>query len=392
MTRLALRPPGRVLLVHYWLVGMRGGERVLESFCRMFPDADILTHVVEPTKISDTLAAHRIRTTFIQSLPFARRRYQSYLPLMPGALEAEDLRGYDLVVSSEAGPAKGVIPPPDASHLCYCHSPMRYLWDQFAVYRAEAGPLARLAMPLLSPGLRRWDVITAARVDRFVANSPHVADRIRAYWRRGARVVHPPVAVDDFRPVSAQERGDFYLWAGELAPYKRPDIAIDVFRRLGRPFVMIGGPAKTAKALARRAGPRTRVLGPTSFDTLRDHLARCRALIFPGEEDFGIVPVEAMASGRPVIAYGRGGALETVRQGETGVLYEDPSAEGLAAAIERFEASGLEHRDPHAIAAHARRFAEPRFQVEMAREFRSLGVEVPLPSETIEAARAALAP
>ena len=364
----------RVALVHYWLVGMRGGEKVLEQLCAMFPQADIFTHVAVPERLSERLRAHRIETSFVARLPFATRLYQKYLPFMPRALEEIDLTGYDLVISSESGPAKGVIPPPDAAHLCYCHSPMRYLWDQYHTYRDGAGALTRGLMPPLAHRLRQWDVTSAARVDAFAANSSHVAARIRKYWRRESSVVHPPVAVEQFAP---GEAGDFYLWAGELAPYKRPDLAVEAFTRLGRKLVVIGGPEKTARALAARAGDNVTFLGPVPFAELTARMAACRALVFPGEEDFGIVPVEAMASGRPVIAFGRGGALDTVRDGETGLLFHDQSVEGLVDAVERFEAAGLDRLDPAPLVAHARRFDAAAFRDGIARELAALGVPVP---------------
>ncbi|MGR3551840.1 glycosyltransferase [Pseudooceanicola sp.] len=356
----------RVALIHYWLVGMRGGEKVLESLCRMYPDADIFTHVHVPEEMSDTIRGHKVTQTRVGRMPFARRLYQSYLPFMPRALEEIDLTGYDLVISSESGPAKGVIVPPDAFHLCYCHSPMRYLWDQYHVYRNSAGPLGRLMLPHLAHRLRMWDVTSAARVDAFAANSTHVAERIGKYWNRDSTVVHPPVDVHSFAPVSPSERGDFYLWAGELAPYKRPDLAIGAFNKLKLPLVMIGGPEKEANRLRALAGPTVTILGRTSFDVLRDHLARCRALIFPGEEDFGIVPLEAMASGRPVIAYDRGGARDTVIPGKTGLLFRDQSVDGLAQAVQRFEDENMFDMDSAAMVQHARQFTEAAFQAGIA--------------------------
>ncbi|MEM9700019.1 MAG: glycosyltransferase [Pseudomonadota bacterium] len=348
-------------IIHYWLLGLRGGEKVLEALCRMFPQADIFTHVADPSKLSDTLTAHKIFETRIARLPFARKFYQSYLPLMPRALEELDLSPYDLVISSEAGPAKGVIVPPTATHLCYCHSPMRYLWDQYHVYRDGSGPVTRLAMPLLAHRLRQWDVTSAQRVDGFVANSHFVAQRIEKYWRRTAQVVAPPVAVDAFDPVPAHALGDFYLLAGELAPYKRPELAIDAFRDMDKPLVVIGGPDARVQALRARAGPRTTFLGKVSFDVLKDHMARCRALIFPGEEDFGIVPVEVMASGRPVIAYGRGGILDTVVHKKTGLLFEEQSAHAVKSAVLAFEATGLGDTCAAACTAQAARFNEAAF-------------------------------
>jgi glycosyltransferase involved in cell wall biosynthesis len=366
----------RVAIIHYWLVGMRGGEKVLESLLRMFPQADIFTHAYEPSKVSDLINSKTVHLTSVGRKPFATRLYQNYLPLMPRALEELDLSGYDLVLSSESGPAKGVIPAPDALHLCYTHSPMRYLWDQYHVYRRDAGAVKRAVMPRLIHNLRHWDVTSAARVDCFVANSTHVEARINKYWRRDARVVHPPVAVEDFDPVEAKDRGGFYLWLGELASYKRPDVAIEAFNKLNKPLFIIGGPDKTAKALSRNANDNIRFLGKLPFPKMKAYLAACKALIFPGEEDFGLVPVEAMASGRPVIAYGRGGALDTVVDRQTGLLYADPEVDGLIAAVEAFEREGLEDLDPHSLAAHAQQFDEANFRRGIASVLRENGMPV----------------
>ena len=353
---------------------MRGGERVLQALARMFPQADIFTHVYNAKGLADAFEGHRITETWIGRLPGARRFYQAYLPLMPNALEDLDLRGYDLVISSEAGPAKGVIAPPDAPHLCYCHSPMRYVWDQYHVYRETANPLRRALMPLLSPRLRMWDVTSAARIDGIVANSRHVAARVHKYWRRDACVVHPPVAVGDFRPVASAERGQFYLWAGELAAYKRPDLAIEAFNRLKLPLVVIGGPDKAVRHLRSRARDNITFLGKAPFPVLADHLARCKALIFPGEEDFGMVPVEAMAAGRPVIALGRGGALDTIIDGETGLLFDEATVDGLVDAVERFEAHAMDRIDPQTLVAHARGFGETRFRRGISQALSDIGV------------------
>jgi len=366
----------KVALVHYWLVGMRGGEKVLDALCRFFPEADIFTHVYEPAAVSEEIRRHTVKTTAISRLPFAKRLYQSYLPFMPTALEGLDLSAYDLVISSEAGPAKGVIVPPCAVHVCYCHSPMRYLWDQYHIYKQRAGLPVRVVMPHIARNLRQWDVVSATRVDAFVANSHHVAARIRKYWRRDALVVHPPVAIDDFAPIRGQPMSDYYLWVGELAPYKRPDIAVEAFSRLGKKLVVIGGPAKEQRLLARKAGETIIFLGKVPFETLRDYMARCRALIFPGEEDFGIVPVEAMASGRPVIAFGRGGVLDTVVDRETGLLFHNQSVEGLMSAVEEFEVQGLDSVDPAALVANARRFSEQRFFEAFARLLSDLGIHL----------------
>lgn len=353
----------RIAIVHYWLLHMRGGEKVVEALCELFPEADIYTHVYVPENLSTTITSRKVYTTFIQRLPWARRLYQKYLPLMPLALEELDLTAYDLVISSESGPAKGVITRPDALHICYCHSPMRYLWDQYPIYRRNAGWFTRLMMPWLLHKLRIWDVTTAARVDRFVANSNAVAARIRKYYRRDAVVIHPPCDVDAFHPSEDGQLGDFYLMVGQLVAYKRPDLAVEAFTRMGKPLVVIGEGEERAK-LDKLAGPTIRFLGKAPFAVLKEHYARCRALIFPGEEDFGIVPVESMASGRPVIALRRGGALDTVVDGVTGLFFDDQTADALIAAVERFEQGALQV-DSRAIAEHARQFHRERFKEAM---------------------------
>jgi glycosyltransferase involved in cell wall biosynthesis len=350
----------KVALIHYWLVGMRGGEKVLEELCRLYPGADIFTHVVRPEKISDALKSHRITTSFISKLPFAAAQYQKYLPLMPLALEQFDLRGYDLVISSESGPAKGVITTEDTLHLCYCHTPMRYLWGMYHDYRESAGALTRAVMTPAFHRLRQWDVASAARVDHFIANSSTVQRRIAKAYRRASDVIHPPVAVENFAPGAVQ---DYYLHVGQLVPYKRVDIAIEAFNRLGKKLVIAGDGSEAAK-LKRIAGPTITFTGPQTADQLRQLYAGCQALIFPGEEDFGIVPVEAMASGRPVIGYDKGGIRDSVRDGTSGILYPDQSVDSLVAAIARYEgqAGGF---SPAAIAAEAARFSAARFRAEM---------------------------
>ena len=347
----------RVAIIHYWLVTMRGGERVLERLLELFPEADIFTHVYDPAAMSAAIRARRVHTSFIQKLPGARKHYQAYLPLMPMALEQLDLRGYDLVISSESGPAKGVIPAPDALHLCYVHSPMRYLWDHYHDYRAEAGWLRRSVMPLLCHGLRQWDTSSAARVDRVLANSSFIRDRVAKAWRREAAVVHPPVDPALFSPTDEIEPG--YLWVGQLVPYKRADLAIDAFNALGLPLTVVGdGPQ--AAMLKKRAGPNIRMIPRLGFDELRRAYARCRALVFTAEEDFGIVPVEVMASGRPVIAYGRGGALDSVVEGRTGLFFGEQTNESLIAAVRQLE-QWLPHFDPAEAVARAHDFAPERF-------------------------------
>jgi glycosyltransferase involved in cell wall biosynthesis len=353
----------KVAIIHYWLVHMRGGEKVLEALCNIFPQADIFTHVYAPEAVSETIRRHKVTTTFIASLPAARRLYKRYLPLMPLALEQLDLRGYDLIISSEAGPAKGIIPPPGSLHICYCHTPMRYIWNMYHDYRGRSGILTRALMPPLAQYIRIWDAVSSDRVDHFIANSNTVAARIKRYYRREAVVIPPPVDVDAFEIVNQSELGDYYLMAGELVAYKRPELAVQAFNRMNKKLVIIGG-GDTLDEMRRIAGPTVTVMGPQPFDVLRHHYARCRALIFPGEEDFGIVPVEAMASGRPVIAYGRGGATETVVPKLSGIFFQEQTVEAIIEAECSFRHLTFSSEK---IAEHARIFRTSQFVEKMSR-------------------------
>ena len=350
----------RAAIVHYWLVNRRGGEKVLEALCRLLPDADIFTLFCDPASLSPELRRRRIVTSFLNP---ARRAYRSLLPLMPMALESFDLRGYDLVVSSESGPAKGVIPPSTARHVCYCHTPMRYLWDLYPAYRNEwtASWWKRAAMTPLSHYLRLWDYASAARVDDFVANSENVRRRIRKTYRREAQVVNPPVPVDLFY---ARPGEDYYLIVSELVPYKRVDLAVRLCARTGR-RLRIAGDGPEFRTLKRIGGSTVEFLGRVSDAELRDQYARCRAFLMPGEEDFGMTAVEALASGKPVIAFARGGALETVPP-FGGVFFDRQTEESLAAALARFEQSeaGFESGD---LQAWARQFSEEEFAAKMSK-------------------------
>lgn len=336
---------------------MRGGERVIERLLRLFPHADIFTHVYAPDAVSRLIASRPVHTSFINRLPGARRHYQKYLPLMPTALEHLDLRGYDLVISSESGPAKGVIAPPDAFHLCYCHSPMRYLWDHYHDYRDNAGRASRLLMPLLFRGLRDWDVASAARVDKILANSHFIQRRIRRAWGRSADVVFPPVDVAALSPSTHIEL--HYLWVGQMTAYKRADLAVEAFNRLRLPLLMVGD-GEMAPKLRAQAGPTIRIVPKLDWASLRHAYATARALVFTAEEDFGIVPVEAMASGRPVLAYGRGGALDTVAPGTSGLFFDAQTPESLIAGVEAMEA-WLPHFAAQDAIDQAARFAPERF-------------------------------
>jgi glycosyltransferase involved in cell wall biosynthesis len=347
----------RAAIIHYWLLNRRGGEKVLEALCRLLPDADIFTLFCDPATLSPELRGHRITTSFLNPL---RRGYRSLLPLMPMALESFDLRGYDLVVSSESGPAKGVITPSSTRHICYCHTPMRYLWDLYPAYRNEwtKSRWKRAAMTPLSNYLRLWDYASAARVDRFVANSENVRQRIWKTYRREAEVAYPPVAVDSFYYQPAE---DYYLIVSELVAYKRIDSAVRHFTESGR-RLRIAGAGPEYGALRAGAGKNVEFLGRVSDGELRELLARCRALLLPGEEDFGMTAVEALASGKPVIALGRGGALETV-PAFGGVFYDEPAE--IGGAIARFEAGEAAFR-PAELQAWSRRFSEAEFARKMA--------------------------
>src|SRR5262245_1223166 len=352
----------RIALVHHWLVGMRGGEKVLEALCRIFPEADIYTLVYEPTAVSETIKRHRITTSWIQRLPQAVQHYPRYLPLFPTAIEHFDLSAYDLVVSSDAVVSKGVVTRPEACHICYCHTPMRYAWSAYHTYlRALDTSWKRKLAPFFLNYLRTWDLAAASRVDYFVANSQTVANRVSKYYRRDAHVVFPPVAVSSFSMASTID--DYFLIVGQLVPYKRFDLAIEVFNQLKHPLVVVGTGPEYSR-LKRNASRNVRFVGRISDAELNRCLSRCRALVFPGEEDFGMVVVEAHASGRPVIALARGGALETVIPDLNGMLFAEESAPSLAEAIHRFLTMESQF-EPQLIRETAVPFSEDRFNAEM---------------------------
>lgn len=353
----------RVAFVHEWLVKPAGSEKVLEAMLSLFPGAPVYTLVYDPKGFeASPIAQHPVRPSFLDRLPLARRKYPLYLPLMPLAVEGFDLSGYDLVVSSAHAVAKGVLTGPDQLHIAYVHTPVRYAWDLEGEYLKGLPPLARpLARPVLHY-LRLWDQASAFRPDLLLANSRFVARRIAKVYRREARVVYPPVEVDRFRP--REDREDFYLTVSRLVPYKRVDLIVEAFRRLGRPLVVIGdGPeGKRLKELAQGA-PNIRLLGHQPDAVVRDHLERCRAFVFAALEDFGIAPVEAMAAGAPVIAYGRGGVAESVLDGETGVFFPEQTPEALVEAVLRFEASRFH---PERSRERAEAFSKERFLREFA--------------------------
>ena len=349
----------RTAIVHYWLLNRRGGEKVLDALCRLLPDADIFTLFCDPESLSPAVRSHRIVTSFLNPL---RSRYRSLLPLMPMALESFDLRGYDLVVSSESGPAKGVITPSDARHVCYCHTPMRYLWDLYPAYRNEwtRSPWKRALMTPVANYLRLWDYSSAARVDRFVANSRNVQARIWKTYRRESEVIYPPVDVSSFY---CQPAEDYALAVSELVAYKRIDTLVRCFSRSGRRLKIAGG-GPEFRALRAIGSPNVEFLGRVSDEELRELYARCRFFLLPGEEDFGITAVEALSSGKPVVALGRGGALETVPF-FGGVFYGAPEEDAIAEAIARLE-SMEESIRPADLQAWARQFSEEEFTRRMS--------------------------
>ena len=342
---------------------MRGGERVLEALCELYPGADIFTLCHIRGSVSPVIERHQIETSFVQLLPRVESHYRRYLPLFPFAVEQFDLDAYELVISSSHCAAKAVVPPGRARHLCYCHSPMRYAWDQFDAYFGpnRVGHLANrwVYRPMLAR-LARWDAATAARVHRFVANSAHVAARIRRYYNREASIVYPPVDTVFFHPTDTVS-GTHFLIVSALVPYKRIELAIEACERIGAPLRIVGdGPDRGR--LEARAGRNVELLGRLSDEAVRDEYRRALAVILPGEEDFGMVPVEAHACGRPVVALARGGALETVVDGDNGVLFDEPHAVKLASALDRVAGCRFNRAS---IAASAQRFSRERHVLRM---------------------------
>lgn len=340
----------KVAIIHDWLTGMRGGEKCLEVFCELYPEADIYTLIHVPGTTSKTIEAMSIKTSYLQRIPGMAKRYRSFLPLFPHAIEGFDLRGYDLVISSSHCVAKGIIPPPTALHISYIYTPMRYVWDMYEEYfgMEKTGRLKRIAVGSIAHYIRMWDVTSSSRVDSFVAISKHVADRVEKYYRREADVIYPPVDCNKF--ALSEKVEDFYLIVSAFAPYKRVDLAIKAFNKLEIPLKIIGSGQKE-RELRGIAGRNIEFLGQQDDSVLREYYSRCKALIFPGVEDFGIVPLEAMASGRPVIAYGKGGVLETVvplnqsevrnqkseERSPTGVFFYEQTVEALIEAVNIFE-------------------------------------------------------
>jgi glycosyltransferase involved in cell wall biosynthesis len=353
----------RVALVHDWLTGMRGGEKVLAELCAMFPEAAVYTLVRREGAAPQIERGRRVVTSALQRLPFGTTHHRYYLPVFPLVARSLGIEaGVDLVVSSSHAVAKAVRTPAGALHVCYCHAPMRYVWDARGDYFSfgRARLARRLALSPFRAMLRRWDRATAANVDAFVANSEEVRRRIRDFYGRDATVVYPPVDTDFFTPVDAP-RDDAALVVSALVPYKRVDLAVRAFAHAGLRLRVVGDGTER-RALERVAGPAVEFLGAVSDERLRDLYRTSSLLVFPGREDFGIVPVEAQACGLPVVAFGAGGALETVVDGVTGVLFDEQTPEALLEAVAR---AGATRFDTAALRANAERFSRERFRREM---------------------------
>lgn len=351
----------KIAIIHDWLTNMGGAERIIRILHSLFPEAPIYTVVYDKENMPEDFRQMDIRTSFIQRMPFGVKKYQAYLPLMPTAVEQLDLREYDLVISSSTACAKGVLTRSDAIHLCYCNTPMRYAWDMYHEYVEKKGTLTKAAIAILMNYIRLWDRLSADRVDYFIANSHNVANRIKKHYRRDAKVIYPPVDTDYYTP--SNNIDTYYLIVSRLVPYKRVDLAVEVFNELGLPLIVIGEGSEL-ETYQKRAKSNITFYGRLSDEEVRQYYSRCKAFIFPGEEDFGIAPLEAQACGRPVIAYGKGGALETVVHGKTGIFFEQQNHDALKKAVLYMD-NNISIFDTKEIQRHAARFSTQRFKSEI---------------------------
>ena len=358
----------RIAIVHDWLVNYGGAERVVEELMKIYPDADIFTLVYDEKKMGRIFPRERVRTSRLQKIPFATRLYTKMLSLMPGAFESFDLSNYRLVICSSSSCAKGVITAPLTPHIAYIHTPMRYAWDKYFEYRGRSGRVTRFFMDKWTPRIRLWDYVSSQRVDTLIANSNYISRRIKKYWNRESTVIYPPVNVKELQP-NGKPSEDFFVVFSRFVPYKRIDLAIQACGNLRKKLVVIGSGSqekRLRKLASRYKDASITFTGRIRDDEVRDYLQRCRALIFCAEEDFGIIPVEAQACGRPVIAFGKGGALETVINGKTGTFFSHATPDSVERAIVRFEE--LERQgafDSDFIARHARNFSRERFAREI---------------------------
>lgn len=350
----------KVAIVHEWLTIYGGSERVTEILHEIFPKAPIYCLVYDKDTMPERFKGYDIRTTFVQKLPFAKKHYKAYLPIMPRAYEELDLTEYDLVISSSSACAKGVITRSDAIHICYCHTPTRYFWEFYYEYTKGMGKLKKMIISTFIHKLRMWDRLAADRVDKFIANSNYIAGRISKYYRKDSKVIFPPVNTHLYD--INEEDENYYLIVSRLVSYKRIDLAVEAFNKLGLPLLVIGdGPEK--EKLQKCAKGNIKFLGRLSDEDIREYYSKCKALVFPGEEDFGITPVECQASGRPVIAYGKGGALDTVLDGKTGIFFKSQTVEALVEAVKKFEEYGVEYTK-NQIKKYSEKFSVDRFKDE----------------------------
>lgn len=363
----------KTAIVHDWLVNYGGAERVVEQMLLLYPDADIYTLVYDEKKMGKIFPKEKVHTSSLQKIPMAEKLYTKFLSLMPKAFEEFDLTGYDLVIASSSCCAKGVITSPTTPFIAYIHSPMRYAWDLYYDYLKNSGRLTKFFMKRWMPDIRKWDYISSQRIDTLVANSSYIARRIKKFWNRDAAVVYPPVDTDRLS-ISDEAAVDYFVVFSRFVPYKRIDLAISACARLNKKLIVIGSGSqeKELKLLAASCkNADIKFTGRISDSEVKAYLQKCRALIFCAEEDFGIIPVEAQACGRPIIAFGKGGALETVVNEKTGVFFEEQSVESLVKAIEEFEKLDKENTfNPKKIREHAEKFSAENFRKNLSEQIR----------------------
>jgi len=358
----------KVAIVHDWLVNYGGAERVVEAMLSIYPNADIFTLVYDEKKMGKFFPKEKVHTTFIQKWPMATKLYTKFLNFMPKAFESFDFSNYDLVLCSSSSCAKGVITPPNVPHIAYVHTPMRYAWDQYFDYKKRSGKLTQYFMDKWMPSIRLWDFVSSQRIDSLIANSKYISRRIKKYWNRDSSVIYPPVDTSRLSP-NNKDSEDFYVVFSRFVPYKRIDLAISACGELGRKLVVIGSGSqeKELKKLASSyKNADIKFTGRISDEEVKDYLQRCKAMIFSAEEDFGIIPVEVQACGRPIIAFGKGGALETVVDKKTGVFFDEQTTESVLNAIKKFEeieSQGIFKVEE--IVEHAKKFSTERFCIEL---------------------------
>jgi len=342
---------------------MRGGEKVLENLCKIYPEADIFTHVYNPSKISKIINSHKIKTTFINKLPFSKKKYPYYLPLMPLALRLLNLKSYDLIISSESGPSKGVLKGNNSQHVCYCHTPMRYIWDMKNDYMKNFNFLEIFFLKLFINKMKKWDIASSENIDKIIANSSFVSNRIKQFWKKDSFIVHPTINLDDFKITDKIK--EYYLVVSYLVPYKKIDLAVKAFSKIDERLLIIGeGPM--LNRLKKNATNNIEFLGWLSDKEKVKYMSQCKALIFPGIEDFGITPIEVMACGRPVIAFKKGGVLDYIIDGVNGLLFNEQNSDSLLKKIIEFE-SKLHYFEPLKIQKTVDKFNNLEFRNQIKR-------------------------